>query len=593
MLPKTNNNNNNNIYDTNKLSSLVIDSKEGFKNDKPIVITTALPYANGEIHLGHISSTYLPADIFTRFLRISKKVVFHVGASDDFGTPIIIKAEKENKTPKDFVDYWNKRDIEDFNAIGISFDKFYKTSSIENQKFVQYVFNKLNINGHIYEKEVIQFYCDFDKKFLPDRYVIGICPYCKSKDQYSDLCEKCGRVPEEILEPKCGICGQSPIKKRSKHFFFKLSNFSFELKKWLTDNKNLQVDIKNYVLHWINEGLEDWDITRDLDWGINIPLDDAKGKVFYGWFDNHLCYISTFNALMKEKLGKNDGKDIWNNSYIYHFIGKDIIYHHFLFLPAIRMGINREYKLPDYIPVRGHLMLHNKKISKSRNWYIGLKEFISIFNPDFLRFYIAIISPSTQDDVNFDWDVFFSNINNDLIDNIGNFVNRTLSFTQKTFDGIVPEPRVYHEEDRNAIDAIMNIAKQTEEFLKRAESDKALKTILKFSNFFNQYFQKKEPWANKNSSAATTLYISINAVRALAILLYPFIPNSAEKIWSQLNNDYKLQEESWESLSLLKILPSHRIGNISPIFKKIERKEIEKEKRKLGSIDGSRDKKNG
>jgi methionyl-tRNA synthetase len=296
---------------------------------------------------------------------------------------------------------------------------------------------------------------------------------------------------------------------------------------------------------------------------------------------------------MKEKLGKKDGKDIWNNSYIYHFIGKDIIYHHFLFLPAIRMGINREYKLPDYIPVRGHLMLHNKKISKSRNWYIGLKEFISIFNPDFLRFYIAIISPSTQDDVNFDWDVFFSNINNDLIDNIGNFVNRTLSFTQKKFDGIVPEPRVYHEEDKIAIDAIMNIAKQTGEFLKKAETDKALKTILKFSNFFNQYFQKKEPWANKNSSAATTLYISINAVRALAILLYPFIPNSAEKIWSQLNNDDKLQEQSWESLSLLKILPSHRIGNISPIFKKIERKEIEKEKRKLGSIDGSRDKKNG
>jgi methionyl-tRNA synthetase len=256
------------------------------------------------------------------------------------------------------------------------------------------------------------------------------------------------------------------------------------------------------------------------------------------------------------------------------------------------MGINREYKLPDYIPVRGHLMLHNKKISKSRNWYIGLKEFISLFNPDFLRFYIAVISPSTQDDVNFDWDIFYSKINNDLIDNIGNFINRTLSFTKKNFDGIVPEPAVYNKEDKKAIEAIMNIAKDTGEFLKKTETDKALRTILKFSNFFNQYFQKKEPWSNKDSSAPTTLYISLNAVRALAILLSPFIPNSAGIIWSQLNNNEKLQEESWDSLSLLKIPPGQRIGKISPIFKKIERKEIEKEKIKLGSINESCDQKN-
>jgi methionyl-tRNA synthetase len=424
------NRNNSDFYSTNGLSSSYNNKSIDVEADTPIVVTTALPYANGEIHLGHISSTYLPADIFTRFLRISKKKVFHVCASDDFGTPILIKAEHEKKTPKEFVEYWNKRDLEDFNAIGISFDKFYKTSSHENQEFVQNVFNKLRNNGHIYEKEVIQFYCDFDNKFLPDRYVIGTCPYCKSNDQYSDLCEKCGRVPEEILDPKCGICGKSPIKKSSNHYFFKLSYFSDDLKEWLTTNNNLQVDIKNYVLHWIEEGLQDWDITRDLDWGINIPLNDAKGKVFYGWFDNHLCYISTFNTLIKEQFGK-DGKDVWNTSTIYHFIGKDIIYHHFLFLPAIRMGINMEYKLPDFIPVRGHLMLHNRKISKSRNWYISLREFISSFNPDYLRFYIASISPSNQDDINFDWDVFSSKINNELIDNIGNFINRLKSYSKR------------------------------------------------------------------------------------------------------------------------------------------------------------------
>ncbi len=577
------------LSNDNNINFQIVNEKNpaiNIKNDlsetkKPIIITTALPYANGEIHLGHISSTYLPADIFTRFLRISQQQAFHICATDDFGTPIIIKAEKENKRPEEFVAHWNKRDIEDFSAIGISFDKFYQTSSKENRVFVQNVFNKLMHNGHIYEKEVIQFYCDFDKKFLPDRYVVGICPYCKSEDQYSDLCEKCGRVPEEILEPKCGICGRPPIKKSSNHYFFKLSNFSNELKEWLNSNNNLQPDVKNYVLYWVNEGLQDWDITRDLEWGISIPLDVAKEKVFYGWFDNHLCYISTFNTLMKERFNVH-GKDIWNKSILYHFIGKDIIYHHFLFLPAIRMGIDREYKLPDYIPVRGHLMLHNKKISKSRDWYISLREFISKFNPDFLRFYIATISPSNQDDINFDWDVFYSKINNELIDNIGNFINRTLSFTKKNFNGIVPEPGIYEEDDKNGIEAIMNVSKFNREFLLKIETDKALKSILKFCNFFNQYFQKKQPWSNRHTSS-TTIYISINAVRTLAILLAPFIPHSAEKIWSQLtDNKSNLWEQSWNDSSILRIEPGHRIGKNFPIFKKIEKIEIETEKIKLG-----------
>jgi methionyl-tRNA synthetase len=578
MLSNENNINFQIVNEKNPSSNITNNLSE---TNKPIIITTALPYANGEIHLGHISSTYLPADIFTRFLRISQQQVFHICATDDFGTPIIIKAEKENKRPEEFVAHWNKRDREDFSAMGISFDKFYQTSSKENRVFVQNVFNKLMRNGHIYEKEVIQFYCDFDKKFLPDRYVVGICPYCKSEDQYSDLCEKCGRVPEEILEPKCGICGRTPIKKSSNHYFFKLSNFSKELKEWLNSNNNLQPDVKNYVLYWVNEGLQDWDITRDLEWGISIPLDDAKEKVFYGWFDNHLCYISTFSTLMKERFNVN-GKDIWNKSLIYHFIGKDIIYHHFLFLPAIRMGIDREYKLPDYIPVRGHLMLHNKKISKSRDWYISLKEFITKFNPDFLRFYIATISPSNQDDINFDWDVFYNKINNELIDNIGNFINRTLSFTKKNFNGIVPEPGIYEEDDKNGIKEIMNLSKSSREFLLNIETDKALKSILKFSNFFNQYFQKKQPWSNRDTSS-TTIYISINAVRTLAILLAPFIPNSAEKIWLQLNdNKSNLWEQTWNDASILRIEPGHRIGKNFPIFKKIEKSEIEKEKIKLG-----------
>ena len=221
---------------------------------------------------------------------------------------------------------------------------FSKTSSPENKSLVQSIFNKLQENGYIYEKEVVQPFCPVDNKFLPDRFVVGKCPNCGAEGQYSDLCENCGKVPEEILDPKCGICGASPIEKISNHYFFRLSEFSDRLRSWLSQNANLQNDVKRYVLNWIDHGLVDWDITRDIEWGIPIPTSDANGRVFYGWFDNHICYISSLLALAKE-LNK-DGKRLWNESTIYHFIGKDIVYHHYLFLPAIRLGINEEYKPP-------------------------------------------------------------------------------------------------------------------------------------------------------------------------------------------------------------------------------------------------------
>jgi methionyl-tRNA synthetase len=550
---------------------------------KSAVVTSALPYANGEIHLGHIASTYLPADIFTKYSRLAGREIYHICASDDFGTPVLIKAEKENKSPAEYVHLWNKRDYDDFKSFGISFDFFYMTSSKENIEFVQYVFKRLYENGHIYAHNVIQFYCQFDDKFLPDRYVVGKCPNCGAENQYSDLCEKCGKVPDQILEPKCSLCCRPPIKRSSKHYFFKLSNFSKQLEVWLTNNENLQPDIKNYVINWINEGLQDWDITRDLSWGVPIPLPDAKGKVFYGWFDNHLCYISSLITHIK-KSGK-DGKKYWNDSEIYHFIGKDIVYHHYLFLPAVRMGIGEEYKLPDQIPSRGHLMLHNQKISKSRNWYIGLRDFISAFNPDYLRFYIASITTYSQVDMNFDWNAFAEKINNELIANIGNFINRALSFVQKTFLGRVPEPSKYDSEDKDCISEIERIADEVGCLLSENELDKALKRILKFTTYFNQYFQRKQPWSNK-TTASTTLFIAVNGVRSIAIMLEPFIPSSCEKIWSQLGMSGSIHEQQWKSASQMKIAAGHILGNIQPLFSNIESKEIEQQKTKMGKQSG-------
>jgi methionyl-tRNA synthetase len=550
------------------------------ESSKSAIITSALPYANGEIHLGHIASTYLPADIFTRFLRLSGREAYHICASDDFGTPILIKAEKEGKTPEDYVAHWNRRDNDDFSALGISFDFFYRTSSPENVRFVQYVFSKLRENGHIYDNDIVQFYCEFDNKFLPDRYVVGKCPFCGAENQYSDLCEKCGRVPDEILDPKCAICGRPPVKKHSTHYFFKLSDFSEKLKTWLLSNHNLQADVKNYVINWIDEGLQEWDITRDLSWGVPIPLPDTKDKVFYGWFDNHLCYISTMTKFIEDSKGQ-DGKKFWNESEIYHFIGKDIVYHHYLFLPAMRFGINEEYKLPDWIPTRGHLMLQNQKISKSRNWYIGLRQFLNAFPADYLRFYLASIITYSQDDLNFDFDSFAERINNELIANVGNFVNRALSFTQKTYGGKVPTAGELGEEERIASDMIALAVKEAGLLLSANETDKALKKIMELSTHFNQYFQKKKPWSEKET-ADTTLYFAVNAARTLAILLEPFIPFSCEKIWIQLNLQGSVHQQRWQSATELAVPADHQLGKIEPIFKKIEAKEIEEQKSKLG-----------
>lgn len=546
---------------------------------KSLIITSALPYANGEIHLGHIASTYLPADIFARYWRHFGREVYHLCATDDFGTPILINAERESITPQQYVKTWRDCDLKDFRSLDISFDYFSQTSSEKNIQLTQEIFNKLCSNGHIYEKDVIQFFCEFDKKFLPDRYVVGKCPFCFSENQYSDLCENCGRVPDKILEPRCRICGRVPVKKTSKHFFFRLSTFSRQLKDWLTTNHNLQSDVRSYVLKWIDEGLVDWDITRDLSWGVPIPRKEATGQVFYGWFDNHICYISSFLSFLEES-GNNNGKEIWNSSEIFHFIGKDIVYHHYLFLPATRMGIGYEYKLPDYIPTRGHLMLSNRKISKSRGWYIGLRDFLQLFPSDYVRFYLARVTPYSQTDINFDWDVFIERINNELIANIGNFIHRTLSFIKTAFDGNVPEPSTYDDIDIAIVNRISGISNIVGTAISNNEIERAMREILEFSTALNRYFQKKEPWQDRQTSA-NTLYVSANAVQSLGILLEPFIPNSAERIWDQLNLTDNVHNQEWSHASRLGMSAHHKIGRIQPLFEKIEKRKLNLDKWKV------------
>lgn len=544
-----------------------------------VIITSALPYANGELHLGHIASTYLPADIFARYCRLKGRTVVFACASDDFGTPILIKAEQEGKKPKEFVDYWNKRDREDLEALGISLDIFDSTSSKENVKFVQNFFLTLYKKGFIFKQTVQLPYCEHCKKFLPDRYVKGTCPFCGAEEQYSDGCEKCGKIfqPGEIKNPHCAICGAKPVTKSSEHYFFKLSAFAGELKRWLESSENLQRDVKNYVLTWLKD-LRDWDITRDISWGVPIPLAEARGKVLYGWFDNHLCYISSvLKYLGKLGIDETACKEFWNSSRIYHFIGKDIVYHHYLFLPAMRLGDGR-YKLPDFIPVRGHLLLQGKKFSKSRNWYVSLHEFLQNFSPDYLRFYLSAITSYSQADINFDWHDFQSRINNELVATIGNFIHRVLTFVDSKFDGLVPKPNQFDAVDEEFEERIRTVATDIALDIDSNQLHRALKKIIEFAATCNQYFQKKEPWKNK---ANNCLYLSINAVRTLAILLEPFLPFAAEEIWHQLDLSGFVHEQKWSSANELVIKPGHRIKKPKILFKKVEDEKIEREVEKL------------
>ena len=535
---------------------------------KRIIITAALPYANNDLHLGHVASTHLPPDILYRYLKLNGRSAIQVCASDDFGTPILIAAEKEGKSPAEYVSHWNRRFREDLEALGIVYDLFDRTSSPENIALVQHFFTTLHQKGHIFVSEVGQFYCENDRKFLPDRYVIGTCPYCGTKDQYSDGCENCGRTLQsgQILEPRCAICGRPPVTRKSSHYFFRLSAFSEELEKWLTGNRRLQSDSKKYVLNWIKDGLQDWDITRDIDWGVPIPLEGAKGKVLYGWFDNHICYITT--ALKVAGRSGKEGESFWNDSEVYHFIGKDIVYHHYLFLPSMRMG-EGSYKLPDQIPTRGHLLLQGKKISKSRHWMVTIRDFLRLFPPDYLRFYLTRIVPYGQDDADFSWKEFADKINNELVASVGNFVYRALTFVKNRHGGVVPQPGEAGSEEKEVLDSLAAACDEAGALIEQGHYDRALRKVLDFSSKCNQYFQRKAPWERKGEEP-TTVYYACNFVASLAILLWPFLPFSSETIWKQLGLGGGPLGVGWKAAKTPRVAAGQKIAEISPIFRKVE-----------------------
>jgi len=489
----------------------------------------------------------------------------------------------EKKNPREYAQYWRERWRQDLKGLGVDFDLFDGTDTPENNKLAQEFFVRLREKGYIYEKDVTQYYCSGEDRFLPDRYVLGTCPHCGAKEQYADACEGCGRVlkPGDLISPVCAVCKRPATIRGSHHSIFALSKLSDRLRAWLEGNQDLQPDVKNYVLSWIREGLQDWDITRDITWGVPIPGKEGSQSL-YGWFENHLGYISISEKIARQR-GIQNFIEYWNDSDIVHYVGKDIVYHHYLFLPAERLADGR-YKLPNKIPTRGYLLLQGRKFSKSRGWYISLREFLSEFPPDYLRFYLTSTTSYNQGDVDFQWEQFANKVNNDLIASIGNLFFRITKFLEDKFESTVPEPSGWSAREEELKRDVAAAVRRYDGLLEANQFAEGLKLVVGLSHRLNQYFQANEPWKNREA-APKVLYSEVNCLRALAILLYPFVPFSASRIWATLNGPGDISKDSLKTAKEYLIRPGHRISHATILYEKVSKESIEKQ---LSALSGQR-----
>lgn len=525
--------------------------------------------------MGHLRSTYIPADIYARYNRMAGNEVLMVCATDEHGTPIAVKADAEGKKPIEIATRYHNMIVDDINSCDISFDNFARTTDEIHYKISQDFFKYLYEKGLIYKENIQQLYCENCKKFLPDRYVEGICPVCGAEAR-GDHCEMCGRAldPIELLEPKCLTCGNTPVIRDSFQYFFKLSHFQKQLEEYISTNEYLPPNVRNYAENWLKEGLQDWIMTRDMEWGIPVPLEGADGKVIYVWGEAFIGYISSA-AAWSRRTGI-PWEDYWDG-HVVHFIGKDIIYHHSLFWPAMLLG--RDCKLPDDIFAGEFLSLEGRKMSTSKNWVVWVADFVKDFDSDLLRYYLTINAPLNKD-TDFSWDEFQRRINDELADVIGNFLHRTFTFTKKFFDSKVPEYKNPSEEDLEFEQAIKELPDKVGELISQMKFREGLVEIILTAKKGNKYFNDQEPWKavkEDMEKASNCLYLSNQLCKALAILLKPYIPNKADAICDIINIP---TENNWDEAKVF-LETGHEINKAKPLFKKIEDKVIEEQKEKL------------
>ena len=554
-------------------------------NKKRFTITAALPYANGPIHIGHLAGAYVPADIYSRYLKLKGNDVVFICGSDEHGAAIPIRAKKEGVSPQEIIDKYHFMIKDSFLEFGISFDNYSRTSSKIHHETASDFFKKLNQKNIFVEKESEQLYDEKENQFLADRFIEGECPKCGYKEAYGDQCESCGSSlnATDLINPKSKLSGNKPIFKKTKHWFLPLNNFESFLKKWfLVDNeKTWKTNVFGQVKSWINEGLKPRAITRDLDWGIPVPLDGANDKVLYVWFDAPIGYISATKewALSNNKNWEPYWKD--SKTELVHFIGKDNIVFHCIIFPAI-LKASEEFILPKNVPANEFLNLEGKKISTSKNWAIWLHEYLVDFPnmQDTLRYTLTSNAPENKDN-DFTWKDFQAKNNNELVAIFGNFINRVVVLTHKYYDGNCPDLNLLNEVDEKVLDEIYNYPKKIGELIETYKFREAVNTLIDLARLGNKYLADEEPWklikTDDFERVKTIMNIALQLSGVLSIICEPFLPNTAIKLRNILN----LESIDWNSISKENPIVLSKINKGELIFRKIEDEEIDLQLQKL------------
>jgi methionyl-tRNA synthetase len=546
-----------------------------------VLVTSALPYANSEIHLGHLAGAYLPADIYVRYLRAKKIDVIYICGTDEHGVPITLAAEKEKATPQEIADRYHRSIKESFAKFGMSFDNFSQTSRPLHHKVSQEFFLKVYHKGLITPKTTKQLFCGNCRTFLADRYVEGKCPSCGAADARGDQCEACGKwlEPFDLLEPKCKTCGGTPEVRETTHWFFALSRFQKQLEDWIGDKKDWKDNVRRFCQGWFERGLEDRSITRDLTWGVKVPIPEAKDKVLYVWFDAPIGYISATIEWAAAQ-GKPDlWKDYWfgKDTKMVHFIGKDNIVFHAVVWPAMLMA-HGDYILPAEVPANEFLNLEGRKLSSSRNWAVWLPDYLERFEPDPLRYALAVNLPENRD-VDFTWADFLARNNNELADILGNFINRVALFVRKNYAGKIPEGGSPRAEELEVLNAIAEAPAKIGGMIERFELKNACRELMNLPALGNRYFDYQLPWKTfKTDRAACDRAISVccRLISALEVLMRPFMPFSADKVKNMLG----LGDRGWDEAAN-PVLPGE-FKKVEILFHKIDDDRIAAEVARLG-----------
>ena len=550
------------------------------KEFKRYLVTSALPYANGPVHIGHLAGVYIPSDIYTRYLRLRGRDVIHVCGSDEHGVPITIKAKKEGITPQQVVDRYHEIIKNAFAGLGIEFDIYSRTSSDMHTVTASDFFRKLYDEGKFVEQTSEQYYDEEAKMFLADRYITGTCPKCGNERAYGDQCEACGSTlsPDELVDPHSTLSGSVPVKKSTTHWYLPLNDYEQMLREWILEgHKEWKTNVYGQCKSWLDGGLQPRAVSRDLDWGIPVPVEGAEGKVLYVWFDAPIGYISATKELTPdwEKYWKSE------DTKLVHFIGKDNIVFHCIVFPSM-LKAHGEYILPENVPSNEFLNLEGDKISTSRNWAVWAHEYLEDMpgKEDVLRYVLCANAPETKDN-DFTWKDYQARNNNELVAVLGNFVNRALVLTQKYYGGVVPACGELTEYDKQTIAELSTIKASLENNIENYRFREALKDAMNFSRIGNKYLADSEPWKvvkTDTERVKTILYIALQITANIATAIEPFMPFSAAKILAML----AVEKFGWDSLGSMELIPAgHTIGTPTLLFEKIEDEVIQRQIDKL------------